>query len=168
MPGMNMPQWLIYALLSALFAGLTSVIAKKGMSEISSELALTIRTGFVFLFVIVIASLTIRGNEWSRLKKSDAAWLLLSAAATTVSWVFYYRALQSGPVSSIASVDKASFLVAMLLGWLFLRETVSPRAVTGALLILIGLLITVTDRTAQKPPAEEPATSSATTTQSGN
>ena len=134
------------------------MIVKKDMSGFSSDLAPTIRTTFVFLLVVAVSFLTVRGTDWNRLKKSDVAWLLLSAVATTLSWIFYYKALQKGPVSPIASIDKASFLIPIVLGWAFLYEPVSPRVVAGAVLILIGLLLTVTG--SLEPPAPEGQSSS--------
>lgn len=123
------------------FAGLTSVIAKQGLSGVSSELGLTVRTLFVCAFVAAFGALSVPASDWSKLSQRNVAWLALSGAATAVSWVFDYKALKLGDVSTVALIDKGSFLVAVFLAWLFLGEHVTPRVLAGCGLVLSGLLV---------------------------
>lgn len=87
-----MPQWILFALLSMLFAGFTSVIAKMGLSGISGELGLTIRTLFVFGFVLIFALMFVKSGEWNLLTRHNWLWLGLSGLTTSLSWIFYYKA----------------------------------------------------------------------------
>ena len=137
-------MWKYYALLSALFAALTAVFAKVGVKEINSDLATAIRTS-VILFItwgIVFA-----GNHTAEVKGiSGHTWifLILSGAATGLSWLFYFKALQVGDVSRVAPIDKLSVVITICLSFLFLKEPVSLRVIIGALLITagsIGMLI---------------------------
>jgi bacterial/archaeal transporter family protein len=136
-----MEKWVFYAVVSALFAGLTSVIAKMGLTGISGELGLTVRTGFVFVFVVGFALLAVGRAELSNLSANNLLWLGISGLTTAASWVFYYKALKLGEVSTIALIDKGSFIVAVLLAWVVLREQITARVVLGGALILAGLLV---------------------------
>ena len=136
-----MDRWVIYAFISMLFAGVTSVIAKAGLTGISADLALGVRTCFVFLFVVIFSVLTVSRTEIATLSRSNLFWLGLSAVTTTASWVYYYRALKLGEVSTIAVIDKGSFVVAVLLAWLLLNEALTVRVVLGSAFILTGLII---------------------------
>lgn len=124
-----------------LFAGFTSVIAKKGLAGISGDLGLTIRTCFVFVFVLTFAFFVVPHKEWSQLKVSNWLWLAGSAVTTTASWIFYYRAIEAGEVSTVALIDKGSVVVAVLLAYLCLHESVSLVKVAGTVLIVSGLLV---------------------------
>lgn len=134
-------MWKYYALLSALFAALTAVFAKIGVKEINSDLATAIRTS-VILFItwgIVLA-----GNHTAEVKGiSGHTWvfLILSGAATGLSWLFYFKALQAGDVSRVAPIDKLSVVITICLSFLFLREPVSLRVIIGALLITGGSIV---------------------------
>lgn len=136
-----MEKWIVYALISMVFAGLTSVIAKAGLAGISGELGLAVRTCFVFFFVLAFSFLAVPTHEIAELTQHNLTWLALSALTTAVSWVFYYKALALGEVSTIALIDKGSFLVALVLAWLFLKEQIGARVVIGAALILAGLVV---------------------------
>lgn len=136
-----MERWVLYAVLSMLFAGVTAVIAKQGLTGISGELGLTVRTLFVTVFVLGFAAVAVSSAEWGRLSRSNYLWLGLSGLATAVSWVFYYKALKDGEVSTVALIDKGSFIVAVLLAWLVLGEKITARVGIGAGFILAGLLI---------------------------
>ena len=136
-----MERWVIYAFLSMFFAGFTAVIAKQGMVGISSELGLTVRTIFVFVFVVMFALYAVTPSEFNGLRKENYFWLGLSGVATALSWVFYYKALKLGDVATVALIDKGSVLVAILLAWLILKEAITLRIVTGALMVFLGLLI---------------------------
>ncbi len=136
-----MEKWVIYAVISMFFAGFTSVIAKMGLVGISGELGLTVRTLFVSLFVLGFAVLTIPMADIFLLKRVNIFWLGLSAVTTTLSWIFYYKALKLGDVATVALIDKGSVVVAILLAWLLLKETITLRILTGATLIISGLLV---------------------------
>lgn len=134
-------MWKYYALLSALFAALTAVFAKVGVKEINSDLATAIRTS-VILFItwgIVFA-----GNHTAEVKGiSGHTWifLILSGAATGLSWLFHFKALQVGDVSRVAPIDKLSVVITICLSFLFLKEPVSLRVIIGALLITGGSIV---------------------------
>lgn len=136
-----MKPWIIYAILSMIFAGFTSVIAKMGLSGISSELGLTVRTIMVFLLVLVFAAFFVSPGEMRSMSGSNYLWLGISAATTTLSWIFYYKALKDGEVSTIALIDKGSILIAILGGVLILHEQMTLKSVLGGLMMIAGLLV---------------------------
>lgn len=131
-----------WALLSALFAGITAVLAKKGVEQVPINLALVIRVFFVLIFAAMIA---IVRKETELGAISTRAWIFLglSALATGASWLCYFRALAAGPVSEVAPIDKLSFAVAIALGVVFLRERPSPNLIVGSVVIIVGVLITL-------------------------
>lgn len=139
-----MEKWKWFAIISMLFAGLTSVIAKQGMKNMSSDVALSIRTAVVFTIVITHAFL-LNGavSQIKQASKSDILFLAVSGITTSLSWIFYYRAMKEGPVSYIASIDKASIVVTLVLSFIFLREPVTLKLLVGAGLILAGMLVLV-------------------------
>lgn len=139
-----MEKWILYAIISMLFAGLTSVIAKFGMKDLHSDTALAVRTSVVFLFVVSNAFLF--RNAYEEIKHTslqNILFLALSGLTTTLSWIFYYRAMKEGPVSFVASIDKASIVVTILLSYFLLKENLTPKLIIGALLILTGLIVLV-------------------------
>jgi transporter family protein len=136
-----MEKWIVFALISMIFAGFTSVIAKLGLTGISGELGLSIRTIFVFVFVLVFAVVFVPRQELSLLTKQNMFWLGLSGVTTSASWIFYYKALKLGEVSTVSLIDKGSVIVAVILAWLLLKEQITLRVIIGSLLILSGLLI---------------------------
>ena len=136
-----MDRWVLFAIVSMVFAGFTSVIAKLGLAGISSELGLTVRTCFVFGFVLMFAAWALAPKDVQTLTTGNVAWLALSGLTTAISWVFYYKALSEGEVSTVALIDKGSFVVAVLLAWLLLGERITPRVALGTGLILAGLLV---------------------------
>jgi len=136
-----MEKWVLYAIISMVFAGFTSVIAKLGLSGISSEIGLTVRTCFVFFFVLMFAAFSVSKQEFGVLTQHNVGWLALSGITTAVSWVFYYKALKDGEVATVALIDKGSFVVAVLLAWFILKEQITLRVVFGSALILAGLVI---------------------------
>lgn len=136
-----MERWVWFAVLSMLFAGFTSVIAKQGLNGISGELGLTVRTVFVSVFVFVFAMISVARTEWTALTPKNYLWLGLSGLTTAVSWIFYYKALKEGEVSTVALIDKGSFVVAVILAWLLLNEPMTTRKIFGGALILAGLLV---------------------------
>ena len=136
-----MERWVAYAFISMLFAGMTSVVAKQGLTGISAELGLTVRTIFVFLFIFVFAAITVAPAEIRNLQKTNYLWLGFSSVTTALSWIFYYKALKMGNVATVALIDKGSVIVAIVLAWLLLKETISVRQILGAALIFAGILV---------------------------
>lgn len=132
----------VWALLSAGFAGITAVLAKKGVDGVPPNVALVVRVGFVLLFSISLALVT-RQVSFGQLTKGNWAFLALSALATWLSWLCYFRALQGGPVSVVAPIDKLSFVLAVVFGVIFLSEKIDLKMGLGCLLIVAGVLLTL-------------------------
>lgn len=130
-----------FAVISMLFAGFTSVIAKHGLSGISGELGLTVRTLFVSAFVLIFSAVAVTRTEWAFLTPRHYFFLGLSGLTTAISWIFYYKALAEGEVSTVALIDKGSFVVAALLAWFLLGEPITVRKLLGGALIVAGLLV---------------------------
>jgi transporter family protein len=133
-------EWLFWALLSALFAGATAVLAKVGVTGINSNLATAIRTTVILLFTWLLALLTTGRGEFAAISRKAWFFLMLSGLATGLSWLCYFRALQLGEVSKVAPIDKLSVVVAIALSFVFLGERLSAREGIGAALILVGAL----------------------------
>jgi transporter family protein len=136
-------NWTILALLSALFAGLTAVLAKVGMEGVPSNVGTLARTIVVVLFA---AGIVIARGEWRAVASvSGRTWLflILSGIGTGLSWLCYFAALKRGPISVVAPIDKLSFVVAMTLGLLLFREPARPLTLLGAALIVMGVLLTL-------------------------
>ncbi len=136
-----MERWIAYAFASMAFAGFTSVIAKLGLTGISADLGLAIRTCFVFVFVLLFAAAVVPYSEFAALTWKNYVWLGLSGVATAGSWIFYYKAIKQGEVSTVALIDKGSVVVALLLAWWILGEAITPAKLAGAGLIAAGLLV---------------------------
>ena len=136
-----MEKWLLYALISMVFAGMTSVVAKMGLAGIGAELGLAIRTCFVFAFVMMFAAVTVPASSVANLSASNYFWLAVSGVTTAASWVFYYKALKIGDVALVALIDKGSVLIAILLAWLVLKEQITLRTLAGATLMISGLIL---------------------------
>ncbi len=137
----GMKPWILWAVMAMLFAGFTSTIAKLGLTGISGELGLAIRTIFVFVLVLTFAAFAVPASELSQLTGRNWAWLGLSGATTALSWIFYYKALKQGEVATIALIDKGSILVAIVLAVLILKEQLTLRLIGGGALMLAGLLV---------------------------
>lgn len=136
-------MWKYYAVLSAFFAGLTAILAKMGLKGISGNLATAVRT-VVILFIswgIVLAAGQIR--EVKNLSRNNLLFLLLSGVATGLSWIFYFKALETGPVSKVAPIDKLSVPIAIGLSVLLLKESVDWKTVAGASLIVAGTFVLI-------------------------
>ncbi|MEN2672901.1 EamA family transporter [Herbaspirillum huttiense] len=136
-----MERWIAYAFISMAFAGFTSVIAKLGLTGISSDLGLAIRTCFVFVFVLMFAAAVVPTAQLSSVTWQNVLWLGLSGVTTAVSWVFYYKAIKAGDVSTVALIDKGSVIVALLMAVWILNEVITPAKLIGAALIAAGLLV---------------------------
>lgn len=136
-------MWWTYALLAALFAALTAVFAKLGVTGMDSDLATAIRT--VVILVIAWGIALVRG-EWGTipsLTKTNWLFLILSGIATGLSWIFYFKALQLGKVSQVAPVDKLSVALAIILSVIFLGEHLDWKTGLGALLIICGTIVLI-------------------------
>ena len=133
--------WQIFAFGSAFFAALTAIFGKIGVSEINSNLATFIRT--VVIVGVTGLIVTLR-SEWQRpetISSKTILFLVLSAIATGCSWLCYYRALQFGPASRVAPIDKLSVVLIMLFAFLFLKESVTAKEIIGGLLITSGAIL---------------------------
>ena len=137
----TMEKWIVYAFVSMVFAGFTSVIAKLGLTGISGDLGLTIRTCFVFVFVLMFAAVVVPSSELDALTGRNLLWLGLSGVTTACSWVFYYRAIKLGEVSTVALIDKGSVVVALLLAWWVLGEGITTAKLIGSGLIVAGMFV---------------------------
>lgn len=133
-------SWLPWALLSALFAGLTAILAKVGVREINSNLATAIRTVVILVFAWSIAFVT-KTQPLSTIPLRTWVFLVLSGLATGLSWLCYFRALQLGQASKVAPIDKLSVVVAIVLAALFLGEQLTWRHWVGGTLIVSGSLV---------------------------
>jgi len=136
-----MKNWIVYSLISMCFAGITSVIAKYGMKHISSDLGLAVRTTVVFTFVIMNFLIFQNIKEVSNLTVRSVVFLMISGVTTSLSWIFYYKAIKIGEVSYVASIDKGSILITLLLSLIILGEPLTPKLMLGAAFILAGMLI---------------------------
>lgn len=136
-----MERWIAYAIVSMLFAGATAVVAKLGLTGISAELGLAVRTAVIFAIVIATAVVLVPRAELQSLTAANVGWLALSGVLAAVSWVFYYKAVQLGEVSTVALIDKGSVVVALLLAVLVLNEPLNAGKLTGGALMLVGLFI---------------------------
>jgi len=136
-------MWKYYALLSAAFAGLTAVLAKMGIKGINTNLATAIRTVVILVIAwgIVLAGGQVKGMK--ELSRNNWLFLILSGVATGLSWIFYFKSLETGPVSKVAPIDKLSIAFAIGLSMVFLKEPVDVKVLLGASLIILGTLVIV-------------------------
>jgi transporter family protein len=139
--GKTMPTWIFYAILSMFFAGLTAVIAKFGLKNVSGDTGVAIRTTFVFLLVWLNALASRHIRDVTQLTSKDVLFLAISGLTTTLSWIFYYRAIKMGDVSVVAVIDKASIVITLLLSFWLLKEPFTWRIAIAACLIISGLLV---------------------------
>ena len=133
-------MWLVYAFGSAFFAGITAILAKCGIRRTDSTVATAVRTCVVLVFSWAMVLLTGTGGQLFHLQGRTLLFLLLSGLATGASWLCYFKALQLGDINKVVPIDKSSTVLTILLGWLLLREPVSPAKALGALLLAVGTL----------------------------
>ena len=133
--------WLIWALFSALFAGLTAVLAKIGVTGVNSNLATAIRTSVILIFAWGIAFTMTRPAAMLDLSRRTWLFLVLSGLATGLSWLCYFRALQLGEASRVAPVDKLSVVFVLVLAAIFLGEPLTLKTVLGGALIVAGAVV---------------------------
>ena len=138
-----METWILYAILSMIFAGLTSVLAKYGLQNISPDLGLGIRTTTIFFLITVINIVGAKYKELPLLTGKQTVLLVVSGITTTLSWLFYYRAMKDGLVSYVAAIDKASIVITLVLSFILLKEPATPKVLVGGGLIFIGMIVLV-------------------------
>lgn len=136
-------MWAVYALLSALFAALTSILAKMGIEGINSNLATAIRTVVVLIMAWGIVFVTGTQHEVSNIAAKSWIFLVLSGIATGLSWLFYYKALQMGEASKVVPIDKFSVVISMILAFVILKEAVTIKTVIGGILITAGTIVLI-------------------------
>ncbi|GHV32572.1 membrane protein [Spirochaetia bacterium] len=136
-------MWVLYALLSALFAALTSILAKIGMENINSNLATAIRTVVILILSWGIVFFTGKQHDISGLSHKNLLFLVLSGIATGLSWLCYFRALQIGEAVKVIPIDKFSAVLGMTLAVIVLKEALTVKAVIGGALITIGTIVLI-------------------------
>ena len=136
-------MWFVFALLSALFAALTSILAKVGIEGVNSTLATAIRTCVVLAMSWGMVFLTNVQGGISSISQKSWLFLILSGLATGASWLCYYRALQLGPASKVVPIDKFSVVISMVLAFVVLKEVVDVKTVVGGLLITAGTFVLI-------------------------
>ena len=136
-------MWFVYALLSAIFAALTSILAKVGIDGVNSNLATAIRTVVVVAMAWGMVFLTSAQSGIVEISRKSWLFLVLSGLATGASWLCYYRALQIGEASKVVPIDKLSVVITLVLAFIFLHEEFTARSLIGCILIGIGTLVMV-------------------------
>ncbi len=136
-------MWWIYALLSAVFAALTAILAKLGVKGVDSNVATAVRTVVVLVLAWVVVAVQGNLGAVALIPRASLGFLVLSGCATGASWIFYFRALHTGPVSLVSAIDKSSLALTLVLAALLLRETLSLRTALGCGLILAGTAVIV-------------------------
>lgn len=136
-------MWFVFAILSALFAALTSILAKIGIEGVNSNLATAIRTVVVVFMSWGMVFLTHAQTGLSQINKKSWLFLILSGLATGASWLCYYRALQTGEASKVVPIDKLSVVITLILAFVFLHEQFTAKSLIGCILITTGTLCMV-------------------------
>ena len=136
-------SWLIYAVLSAVFASLTAILGKIGIEGLDSNLGTAIRTTVVLVMAWMMVGVTGKYHQIGKTDRNELRFILLSGLATGASWLCYYRALQEGPASIVVPIDKLSILVTIVFSWLVFHEKLSKKAVCGLACIIAGTLLLV-------------------------
>ena len=136
-------MWFVFALLSAIFAALTSILAKVGIEGVNSNLATALRTVVVVVMAWGMVFLTNAQNGIPEISKRSWIFLILSGLATGASWLCYYKALQLGDASKVVPVDKLSVVITLVLAFVFLHEQFTTKSLIGCILIGIGTLVMV-------------------------
>ena len=136
-------MWIVFALLSAIFAALTSILAKIGIEGVDSNLATAIRTVVVVGMAWIMVFITHAQNGLSTIGKRSWIFLILSGLATGASWLCYYKALQMGEASKVVPIDKLSVVITLVLAFVFLREQFTAKSILGCILIGVGTLLMV-------------------------
>lgn len=136
-------MWWVYALLSAFFAALTAILAKVGIRGVDADLGTAVRTLVILAIAWSIVFIKNGASNINTLTKNNVLFLALSGVATGLSWIFYFRALQIGKVSAVASLDKSSVAIVIILSALFLNESITMQTLLGALLVIAGAIVII-------------------------
>lgn len=136
-------MWFFFALLSAVFAALTSILAKIGIEGVPSNLATAIRTVVVILMAWAMVFLTNSQTEIVNISRKSWLFLILSGLATGASWLCYYKALQMGNATDVSAVDKFSIVITLVLAFFFLQDVLTFKTIIGCILITIGTLVMI-------------------------
>lgn len=136
-------MWAVFAILSAVFAALTSILAKVGIDGVNSNLATAIRTTVVLLIAWLLVFITNAQKGIPEIGKRSWLFLILSGLAAGASWLCYYKALQSGSVSKVVPIDKMSVVITLVLAFLLLHEKFDLKSIIGSILITAGTLVMV-------------------------
>jgi transporter family protein len=136
-------MWIIFALLSAFFAALTSILAKIGIQNVNSNLATAIRTVVVLVMSWIIVFSTGKHSELANINHKSLLFLILSGIATGLSWLCYYRALQIGEASKVIPIDKFSLVIGMIMAFIVLREAITVKTIIGGVLITVGTFVLI-------------------------
>lgn len=136
-------MWVVYALLSSVFAALTSILAKIGIDGVSSNLATAIRTVVVLIMAWGMVFLTHSQSGLAAIGKKSWLFLILSGLATGISWLCYYKALQIGEASKVVPIDKLSVVITLIMAFVFLHEQFTTKSLIGCILIGAGTLVMV-------------------------
>ncbi|MCY7361110.1 MAG: EamA family transporter [Ignavibacteria bacterium] len=136
-------MWILYALLSAVFASLMAVFAKIGIKDVNSNLATAIRT--IVVLILIWGIVFARGEQTgiSLLTKKNILFLVISGIMTGLSWIFYFKALQEGPLSIIAPIDKLSVALTIIFAFVIFNEPVTLKGIIGALMIIGGIVVLI-------------------------
>lgn len=136
-------MWIVFALLSAVFAALTSIFAKIGIDGVNSNLATAVRTVVVVVMSWLMVFITNNQSGLAQISKKSWVFLILSGMATGASWLCYYRALQLGKATEVAAVDKLSIVFTLILAFIFLHDTFTMKSLIGCALIATGTILMV-------------------------
>lgn len=136
-------MWFIFALLSSVFAALTSILAKVGIEGVNSNLATALRTSVVLLMAWGMVFITGTQSGISEIGRKSWLFLILSGIATGASWLCYYKALQLGEASKVVPIDKFSVVITLVLAFVFLHEKFTPKSLIGCILMAAGTLVMV-------------------------
>lgn len=136
-------MWLVFAILSAVFAALTSILAKVGIDGVNSNLATAVRTLVVVVMAWLMVFITHAQSGLPEISKKSWIFLILSGLATGASWLCYYKALQLGEASKVVPIDKLSVVITIILAFAFLHEEFTPKSIIGCILIAAGTLVMV-------------------------
>ena len=135
--------WALFAVLSAVFAALTSILAKIGIENVDSNLATAVRTVVVVAMSCLMVFITNAQSGLTNISKKSWIFLILSGLATGASWLCYYKAIQMGEVSKVVPIDKMSVVITLILAVVFLHEDFNAKSIIGAVLITVGTLVMV-------------------------
>lgn len=138
-----MPIWIIYALIATLFAGVTAVFVKFSIRDIDAELGMVIRIGIVFVIVVINLFLVKGYKDPMPMSNKGLFYLIISGITTSICWIFYYKAIDIGNVSTISAIDRGSIVVTIILAAVFLGEPLTLKLALGAGFIIMGMIVLI-------------------------